>query len=664
MLTSETAILSDSERITLNALCDALLPSLDSDDPVALPHFAANARERGVARRVEEMLAVLRDAERSRFRFFLRAVEQPLMTALQTGRAVRFSALSQPDAEAVLISLAQSRIADLRAGFQAIRRLATFNFYSAECGSPDKVWTAMGYSPSANPAAIPPQLKLTRITGDTVLDCDVCVIGSGAGGSVAAGLLAETGNKIIVLEAGSDWQSPDFDQREDPGTRELYLDRGTTSTVDLSMSLLAGAALGGGTIVNWQTSLKLPADVRDEWAETSGCSHFAGESFERSLDSVWERLSIGTEESQHNENNAALQRGCEALGYDSMVIPRNSAECDLSQCGNCVYGCRHGGKQSAAVTYLRDAQRNGDTTIIARCTADKVVITNGEVERVIATATDHSGLRYKVEVRARRIVLACGALHSPALLMRSGVTNSHIGRHLRLHPTTGIGATFADRIEAWRGPPQTIVCGEFSRLRGGYGFRIETAPAHPGLLASSTPWLGSREYRENMQQSGNKALWIILVRDRSSGVVTVDHDGRPVLRYQPASGEQEMFREGIIAARSIAAAAGAQMVQSVHTAPITWQRSGSPNGKGTFDSAVRNARASRNHLGLFSAHQMGTCRMGASPRSAVCDARGEVFGVRGLFIADASAFPGSSGVNPMITIMALAHHTASAMRDG
>ena len=657
------AIFSPDERATLESLCNALLPSLEPGEGDNPGLFAADAASRRVSARVEQTLAVLGESDLSRFRLFLTMLNQPLFIALQTGRAARFTSLSTRDAERVLMSLSNSRIPDLRSGFQAIRRLATFHHYSGSSGAmPDPVWAAIGYEPSSNPPAAPSPLRLTRITADTTLECDACVVGSGAGGSVAAATLAAKGMRVIVLEAGSDWQSEDFDQREDPGTRELYLDRGTTATRDLSISLLAGSSIGGGTTVNWQTSLRTPEGVRAEWATSSGCSHFAEDSFTRSLDAVCERLSVGVSESVANPNNAALRDGCTALGYDWAVAPRNSNGCDLTQCGNCVYGCRHGGKQSGAVTYLRDAQLGGNAEVIARCSADRVVVESGRVTGIEATATTREGARYNVVVNARVVVAACGSLHTPALLMRSGVRLLHLGRNLHLHPTTGVGSVFDARIAAWDGAPQTIVCNEFAGFQNGYGFRIETAPAHPGMIALATLWLGARAHRTEMQSSARKALLIVLVRDRSTGVVTTDHAGRPIVDYRVGDGEEAMMREGMSRAARVLFAAGAKGIQTLHTTPLSMGQTASEGRR--FDDidslcqAILKSRVSDNRLALFSAHQMGTCRMGRDPRTAVCDYRGEVFGAKGLFVADASAFPGSSGVNPMISIMALAHHNA------
>lgn len=664
-----TAHLSTDERATLQALCDALLPALEpegADDPAL---FATDASKRGVPERFENTVALLGESDRSRFRLFLKMLDQPLFIALQTGRAERFSALSSRDAERVLLSLSTSRIPDLRAAFQAARRLATFHYYSALTGeSPDPVWAAVGYTPSSNPPAAKSPLMLTRIDSDTELECDACIVGSGAGGSVAAAVLAAAGMDVIVLEAGSDWQSEEFDQKEEPGTSRLYLDSGTTATRDLSFAILAGAALGGGTAVNWQTSLRTPDDVRAEWAGESGCSHFTEQSFSEALDAVWSRLSIGTDESEANPNNAALRDGCTALGYDWAVTPRNSRGCDLKQCGYCVYGCRHGGKQSSAVTYLADAQATGRARVIARCKAERVVTGNSGVTGVSASVNGGEGRVFALEIRARIVVAACGSLHTPALLMRSGVKLPQLGRNLYLHPTTGVGALFDHKIEAWMGAPQTVVCNEFAGLHNGYGFRIETAPAHPGLIALATPWLGARSHRRAMQTTNHKAMLIALVRDRSTGTVTIDKSGRPVVDYRPGDAEIDMLREGMCRTARILHAAGAKGVQTLHTHPFGIGEGNSISHR--FDDidslckAISTSRVTDNHLALFSAHQMGTCRMGRDAKSAVCDERGEVFGVKGLYIADASAFPGSSGVNPMVTIMAMAHHTAQRIAGG
>src|SRR5688500_612403 len=668
-ITDEAAtsrILSERESTTLAALCEAFLPRLEplKGDDAGL--YGTGALERGVVFRVEDTLSDVSEQQQREFRFFLRLLDNGAFVGIHGGRPARFSTLPIEQRERVLRALGSSMIPGIRSAFQATRRLATFHFYAGANGaSPDPVWSAIGYEPSANRPAESRPLELTRITRDSVVEADVCVIGSGAGGSVAAAQLAASGLSVLVMEAGSDWQSEDFDQREGPGTRELYLDRGTAATRDLSISMLAGSAIGGGTAVNWQTCLRTPDDVRAEWAEQSGCGSFGEDVFTHSLDAVCERLSVGTRESSANPNNAVLRDGCAALGYQWSVPPRNSAGCDLAQCGYCVYGCRHGGKQSGAVTWLRDAQALGHTRVIAKCAAERIVIESGRATGVVAHALGEDERRYAVTVKARIVVAACGALHSPALLSRSGVRLPQLGRNLHVHPTTGISALFEDRIAAWEGPPQTMLCTEFARLRDGYGFRIETAPAHPGLLAAALPWTGGRAHRDQMASAARKALLIILVRDRTTGVVSVNRNGRPVVDYRPGTGERQMLREGMTRSARILRAAGAIGLQTLHTNPISMGE-GSRDGRRASDvdamcSAILRSETAENHLGLFSAHQMGTCRMGRDALTAVCDERGAVFGVKGLYVADASLFPASSGVNPMITIMAVAHQVAGGI---
>jgi len=660
------AVLTPTERQTLKQVCEALLPSLTPSAGDDSPLFAMHAAALGVDVGVEQAIATLDLPQQQQLRQLLRALEQPFLIALLIGKRRCFSLLTQTEQERVLLAMATSRLGLFRTGFQALKRLTTFLGYTLtdEYGS-NPAWQAIGYQPLNDEQTQKALLKLTSIMQPTTLECDVCVIGSGAGGSVVAAELAAAGQRVVVLEAGSGQQAPDFDQREMAGTQNLYLDAGTTSSRDLGVAILAGATLGGGTTINWQTSLRTPDSIRDEWAAVSGCEHFIARSFSDALDAVTTRLNVGTQESVVNQNNAVLQRGSEVLGHHWVTLPRNARGCASAQCGYCVYGCRRGGKQSTAVTYLYDAQHYGDTTIIAHCRAERVRISNGQVKGVVATAVDPVTQRsYAVEVRAPTVVVAAGALNSPALLLRTGLELPALGRNLFLHPTSAVSGTYDERIEPWNGPPQTILNDQFANISGRYGFRLETAPAHPGLLALATPWFSARAHRREMQQAVHKSTFIVLVRDQVGGRVRVSRSGRPVIEYTPGRQEQTHLRQGIAAAVRVHLAAGAHDVLTVHTREQRLRRTAelSSSSIDAFCNQLAQQALVHNWSTIFSAHQMGTCRMGNDPRSAVCDASGEVFGVRGLFIADGSAFPASSGVNPMITIMALAYHTAQQIK--
>jgi choline dehydrogenase-like flavoprotein len=657
---NEASTLTAGERATLAAVCDTFFPALGD---------APGARALSVPDLIEQTLPFVAPHERHGLRLLLRLLGRRVPMLLFSGRPRSFRSLAHAQRERVLRGMALSVVPQLRSGFQGLFRLSAFHYYSAipnDDGNP--LWPSIGYVPSRNAPAAQAALTARRTDAER-LDCEVCIVGAGAGGSVAAAVLASRGHKVILMEGGSDWQSEQFDQREAIGTRELYIDRGTTTTGDLSVAFVAGSGLGGGTTVNWQSCFRTPDAIREEWADSSGCPHFSDESFDKSLDSVWGRLAISRAESQVNANNAVLERGCSVLGYKSSRIARNSLGCDLAQCGYCVYGCRHGGKQSAAVTFLRDAQATGNLSIISRCTAQRINLQNGRATSVSGTAVGATGGGiHPVTITARAIVVACGALHTPALLMRSGIALRALGRNLFIHPTTAVTGVFDDLIEPWRGPPQTVVCDEFVELRGSYGYRIETAPAHPGLLAMGTPWVSSDDHRRIMRQAAHRALLIVLVRDRATGRVTIGADGGPRIRYRPRRLERELLRHGMATAARVLDAAGARSIATLHVRPLHAERNGPAHATliPPIDQLCRRiemAPVGRNRLHLFSAHQMGTCRMGRDNRSAVCDANGEVFGVPGLFIGDASAFPLSSGVNPMITIMAMAHHTARSIAD-
>ncbi len=668
-ISAQPALLTRGELRTLEIICDTLLPALPPEDGDDAHLFSLSASSVGVAGAVQQALALLDGSQQRQFRLLLRALEQPATIRLLTGKSRRFTRLSQPDRERVLLALATHRLPLLRTGFQGLKRLAAFLFYSVTDERGDNpTWPGIGYVPSTAPPARGTPLQLTYITRPMTLECDVCVVGSGAGGSIVASELAAAGKRVVVLEGAGGQQAHDFSQRELPGMQQLYLDAGLTSSRDLGMAILAGASLGGGTTVNWQASLPLPRGIREEWEVLSGCSHFVDPSFDRSFDAVRARLNVGTDESIVNPNNAVLQRGCEALGYRWSILPRNSKGCDAAQCGYCVFGCRHGGKQSAAVTYLRDAQTHGDTTIIPNCRVERLLISNGRVAGVEALARgreeNNGGSLHRLRVRAAKVVVTAGAINSPLLLMRSGVSLPALGRNLFLHPTSAVAGIYDEPIETWSGPPQTIMSDHFANLAGLYGFRFEAAPAHPGLLALAAPWHGAFDHRRTMQQFAHASALIVLTRDQIGGQVRPSRSGKPIITYYPDAQEISHLKRGIAEAARVHIAAGARDLITLHTRDLGLKmpKNGTPGAVDDYCRRLSEARLDRNWSTLFSAHQMGTCRMGSSPRRAVCGPDGQVFGVRGLFIADGSAFPASSGVNPMLTIMALAHHTAQQIK--
>ena len=433
--------LTPRESQALDSLCDTFVPSLafGKDEDPAL--FSMSANDLGVSARVADALDIIEPAKCDGLRFFLGLLENPLFIASVSAKATRFSRLSQSDREGILQRLANSVVPQLRSAYQGVRSLVMLHTYAAN-GTPesDALLSAIGYEPEINKKATAPRVPVVSPGSDATIECDVCVVGSGAAGSVVAAELAASGKSVIVVEAGGTWSDGDFDQHELIGLQRLFREGGLAGTRDLSMTLLAGSSLGGGTTVNWQSCFRTPDNVREEWARISGCRFFATDSFTESLDAVWQHIGASTDESEINENNGAICRGAKSLGYSWSVIARNSLGCDAAQCGNCMFGCRVGGKQSAATTYLMAAIRSG-AQVIAPFTARKLVQSKGKVTGVEGTYSDPDGERRALTIVAPRVVLAAGALETPALLMRSGVKSSHLGENLFLHPTVAVTAT-------------------------------------------------------------------------------------------------------------------------------------------------------------------------------------------------------------------------------
>ncbi len=674
-VTSGATWLTPGEMRTLEAFCEALIPSSAPPDGENDPYgyYARSASDLGVAQAIVETLADESPETKTQFKQLLGLLQSPLAGLALAGRPQSFTRMSLSAREAVLRRMSQSSIGLLRQGYQAIKRLAHFIFYSApvvDGANPN--WPALGYTPATPPAsaaAIPKRISPLPVTTHLTLTADAVIVGSGAGGGVMAAELAAAGKDVIILERGGYFNEADFNGSEALMTPQLYLRRGMLATHDLGVIVLAGSCLGGGTIVNWSTSLRTPPDVLEEWEREHGLTGVTGAEYQHGFDVVERRIGVNTDDSASNRNNAALRDGCEALGYRWNVIPRNASDCQ-QRCGACGYGCPYGRKQSTMLTFLQDAHDQG-ARVIVRCVVNRVLIEGGRAVGVEGWAADSvTGARRTVTIRAPIVVVAAGAVESPALLMRSGVNNPNIGRHLRLHPVAAFAAYYEQPIETWRGSLQTVVCDQFKALKGNYGLRFEVAPAHPGMLGMVTPWEGGQAHKREMRNIPYVATFIALTRDTGEGRVTLDRQGDPILRYFPNETDRQHLIWGMAEMARIAVAGGATRIATLHSQRLLLESENGKPGAITearlqgFIGEIERRGIAPNRLPLFSAHQMGTCRLGGDPKTSVADPSGQVHGVQGLFIADASGFPTASGVNPMISTMGLAYHVAQRVKAG
>jgi len=628
----------ERERTTLTRVVETIVP----DAPA--PEVAD--------RIVSELEAIGRPKLLNDLVLFLRLIEQPLVNLAVSGRATRFSDLDAPARERYLLRWADSGLPLRRTAFQAVKRLALFVAYSRSSAGRNPLWPETGFErPALAPLPAPARLVMRAPLRKEVIKADVIVVGSGAGGAVAAAELAAGGRKVIVLEQGALSRESDFDGDEASGAARLFWGRQLLTTEDLALSVFAGRTVGGGTVVNWSTSLRLPAEVRDEWA-VAGLDGM-GLELDEHYDAIERRIHIDRDESAQNVPNALLAKGLDALGLNWATIPRNVKGC--GDCGSCGYGCRRGAKQSTPVTYLADACARG-AEILAGCHADRITTLNGQVTGIAGTVEGAD-----IRVEAPLVVLAGGALGTPALLLRSGLGGPTVGKELHLHPVAPVVGLYEKPVRIWSGVPQSVVSDAFARLDGAYGFRMEIPSALIGVLSASLPWRSAAEHRSLVARADHASVIIPIVRDRESGRVTADRQGRALVHYRVHGQTARHGVRSIVEAARVHLAAGAREVLTLHTAPLRLTTGADIEA---FAQEVTRRGIGANRLAMFSAHQMSTARMGADVRSSVADPDGRVRGVRGLVVADASAFPNASGVNPMLTVMALARRNATRTLGG
>jgi choline dehydrogenase-like flavoprotein len=277
---------------------------------------------------------------------------------------------------------------------------------------------------------------------------------------------------------------------------------------------------------------------------------------------------------------------------------------------------------------------------------------------------------YTVKIQASRVVVSCGSIGSPALLLRSGLKNTNIGKHLRLHPVTTVSGIFPDRqISPYKGSIMTAVSNVVADRDGsGYGARLEVPAAHPSMVGTLLPWKSAADHKRLMTQYDHCASFIVLCRDRNStGKVFIDKEGHPRVDFSLSPYDAESILQGVEAGINIMIAAGAQEIITLQTGVPTFKvpKVSDPMNTREYKKYVKQVRAAGIkplYTSLFCAHQMGSCRMGSSPSQSVVDQTGETWECKDLFIADASLFPTASGANPMLTTFSLAYSVAQFLK--
>ena len=483
---------------------------------------------------------------------------------------------------------------------------------------------------------------------DLDLAADACVIGTGAGGAVFASELAEAGRSVVMLEKGNLYTRQDFNQHERDMMPKLFEEGGARTTSDGGIVILHGSCVGGSTTVNWAICFDPPEAVLEEWATGWDLPGIRLADLRPSLDKVRFVLNVRPLEARElTRNGRLLIEGAHKLGLRGERFEHSRTNCVGS--GFCILGCAYDRKQSMLVTYVPRAIHHG-AKLLASAEVTGFERAGDRIGAAVGVLTDPAtGRKHRVRVRADLFAVAGGAISTPALLARNGLANGsgRLGENLTIHPTSAVVGVFEEPVRAFEG----IHFGSYVPDLEPEGIILESVFTYPGLMASAMLAAGERS-QQLMRRYDHMAAAIVLLHDDGRGSVRVDRHGLPTIDYRVTPKDQAKFRKGLKTLAHIFFAAGATEVVIPHVSGPVLTRDDQ------VDAVIDALDLAPNRLATFSAHQMGTASMAADPRRGVTDPWGLVHGWRNLMVVDGSLMPTSLGVNPQITIAALADRAA------
>lgn len=499
-----------------------------------------------------------------------------------------------------------------------------------------------------------------ELKADVTVECDVCVVGSGSGGAWTALELVKQGKSVVMLEEGGYHTRREFDMTEPRAFQNLYQELGNRATDDLSLTILQGRSVGGGTTVNWCSTFRTPERILSIWKERHGIDTLSTAVLTPHWEHIEQRLHVAPWPLELiNENNKVLWEGLGKLGYERGLIRRNVNNClNLGYCG---LGCPVDAKQSMLVTVLPDAVEKG-LTLYSDCSARVLDWDGRTVRSVRADVLDgvtRKPTGVKVTVKPKVTVVSGGAINSPALLMRSELlSEGRVGQRTWFHPVLLMMAEFEHEVNAFRGAPQSVYSHHFvDRGPGKMGYFLEVPPVHP-MLASIVATGSGPETIELMTKFKHLNVMLAihvdgLLPEETGGTVRLRGGGysRHSITYDFTDAHWEAFRHSCKEMAKLQFAAGAKMVRSLHVDPVTMS---SVNELDKLDAAP----FAPVQVKVATAHQMGGCRMGKDPSTSVVDPHLKYHGLDNLFVVDGSVLPTSLGVNPQETIFGIARWAA------
>ena len=498
----------------------------------------------------------------------------------------------------------------------------------------------------------PPAEGFEAIGSEKTLTCDVVVVGSGPGGGSLARVLAEAGVDVLVLEMGPKKSNfrPNY-----ANVSRYHMQEGGTMVARGSapMPIAAGRGVGGSTLVNSALSFRAPRYVLDGWAEKLSEPALSWDAMQPVYDEVSRIVGVQmTREKVSGVNNNIIVRGVEKLGLQGGLAPRSTPGC--VGCGVCYFGCPSRGKASTNLTFLPRAVSAG-ARIQAEVEVREVLVEGDRAVGVAGVAihpeTGAEGGR--LEVRAKHVVISAGAIGTPRLLWRAGLgerLGPHCGEHLQVHPGSTIIAKCDFEVEMWKGATQ----GAYFHHPDLPGVLPHTFNAPPEACLVAAGFVGDR-FQEGLKLLPNLCGMLLMVSDKGGGRVRAFSDGRADITYTFADEDVQRIKEGLVVVARVLQAGGAgELYVPIHG--VTPSQTPEELEAKLQDRTIRD-------FTLYAAHPMGTCRMGTDIDDGVIDGSGRAHGLPGLWVADASVFPSSLGVNPQLSTMALGTHIGRRLLD-
>ena len=507
------------------------------------------------------------------------------------------------------------------------------------------------------------------INSDVLCDVDVCIIGSGAAGAILGTKLAESGKSVIVLEKGGYYDGESMNQREADMIPLLWKNAGANFTSNLRIAIAQGSCLGGSTVINDAVCFRIPPIVIEQW-QKAGVA-ITKDEWDMANDEVSKRINVQeVTEEELNTNAKKLREACQKFLYQGKSIQKhnkNQRNCGPSisdnslkscvKCGFCHLGCHYDTKQSMLVTYIHDAltTENLNYNVYCNCRADYITYENGIANGVNATFVNSSNLEtFRLRVNAKVIIVSGGSIASSNLLQKSLIGSEKVGKGLALHPAPFVMGLFDEEIHGNRGIPMSYTCHEFGVTNGidKGGFLIESIFLPIFQMALAIPSMGL-DHKRMMQNYNRYTMAGIMSRDDPVGKVLLSYNGNPKVIYNLSEQTIEDMARGMSILSRMWFNIGAKAVITSH---IDAYEIGTKADIPKLKDAVRN---NPDGLMLGSAHPQGGNRMGENENECVVDSNCKVFGFDNLYVCDASVFPSALGVNPQLTVMALATITAN-----